>query len=193
MTPDGSVTTWIHALTEGNDDVAQHLWERYFQRMVELARNKLRASVTRAADEEDVALSAFHSFCSAAAEHRFPRLANRDDLWQVLVVLTARKALDQRKYATRKKRAEGNTRSLDEAALDTVIGTDPDPAFAVMVADEFRFLLDRLDDPQLQHIAIRKLEGCTNDEIAAEMGCTVRTVGRRLALIRGLWEGAREE
>jgi DNA-directed RNA polymerase specialized sigma24 family protein len=193
MTPDGSVTTWINALTAGNDDVAQQLWERYFGRMVELARNKLRASLSRAADEEDVALSAFHSFCQAAAERRFPRLANRDDLWQVLVVLTARKAVDLRKYATRKKRAEGATRPLDDAALDTVIGADPDPAFAALVADEFRFLLDKLDDPQLRHIALRKLEGCTNDEIAAELDCTVRTVGRRLALIRDLWEGAEEE
>jgi DNA-directed RNA polymerase specialized sigma24 family protein len=193
MSPDGSITTWIHALSDGNDDVAQHLWERYFQRMVELARNKLRASISRAADEEDVALSAFHSFCQAAAEQRFPRLANRDDLWQVLVVLTARKALDQRKYATRKKRAESSTRPLDEAALDTVIGADPDPAFAALVADEFRFLLDRLDDPQLRQIALRKLEGYTNDEIAAELDCTVRTIGRRLALIRDLWEGGGEE
>ncbi len=193
MSHDGSVTTWIHALSEGNDDVAQQIWERYFQRMVELARNKLRASVSRAADEEDVALSAFHSFCQAAAERRFPRLANRDDLWQVLVVLTARKALDQRKYATRKKRAEGSTRPLDDAALDAVVGAQPDPAFAALVADEFRFLLEKLDDPQLRHIALRKLEGYTNDEIAAEMDCTVRTVGRRLALIRDLWEGAGEE
>src|SRR5262245_49034557 len=138
MSSEGSITTWIHALSAGNDDVAQQLWERYFQRMVELARNKLRASVSRVVDEEDVALSAFHSFCRAASERRFPRLANRDDLWQVLVVLTARKALDQRKYATRKKRAEASTRPLDEAALDTVIGTDPDPAFAALVADEFR-------------------------------------------------------
>jgi DNA-directed RNA polymerase specialized sigma24 family protein len=188
MSPDGSVTTWIHALSTGNDDVAQNLWERYFQRMVELARNKLRASVSRAADEEDVALSAFHSFCRAASEQRFPRLANRDDLWQVLVVLTARKAIDQRKYATRKKRSDGATRPLDDAALDTVIGTDPDPAFAALVADEFRHLLDRLDDPELRQVAIRKLEGYTNEEIAAELSCTVRTIGRRLALIRDLWE-----
>src|SRR4051794_40854797 len=55
MSADGSVTTWIHALTKGDDDVAQHLWERYFQRMVDLARNKLRAASSRASDEEDVA------------------------------------------------------------------------------------------------------------------------------------------
>jgi DNA-directed RNA polymerase specialized sigma24 family protein len=189
MLPDGSVTTWIHALTAGDADVAQRLWERYFGRMVELARNKLRASVKRAADEEDVALSAFHSFCVAAGEHRFPRLANRDDLWQVLVMLTARKALDQRKYDNRKKRADTATKPLDDIALETMIGADPDPAFAALVADEFKSLLERLDDPQLKHIVIRKLEGHTNEEIADELACTVRTVGRRLALIRDLWEG----
>jgi DNA-directed RNA polymerase specialized sigma24 family protein len=192
MSVDGSVTTWIHALTAGDRDGAQYLWERYFQRMVELARNKLRTSTSRAADEEDVALSAFHSFCRAAAEHRFPRLANRDDLWQVLVVLTARKALDLRKYDGRKKRADAVTRALDDRALDTVIGNDPDPAFAALVADEFRALLDRLDDGQLRHIAVRKMEGYTNEDLAAELGCTVRTVGRRLALIRDLWEAEGE-
>lgn len=189
MSADGSVTTWIRAISSGDDDVAQNLWERYFQRMVELARNKLRAASSRAADEEDVALSAFHSFCQAAAEHRFPRLANRDDLWQVLVMLTARKALDQRKYDLRKKRSDAATKALDDAALESIIGTDPDPAFAAMVADEFRHLLDKLDDAELRQIALRKLEGSTNDEIAADLNCTVRTVGRRLALIRDLWEG----
>jgi len=189
MSHDGSVTTWIHALSSGQGEVAQNLWERYFQRMVELARNKMRASPKRAADEEDVALSAFHSFCQAAGEKRFPRLANRDDLWQVLVVLTARKALDQRKYDTRSKRADSATKPLDDAAIDGIVGADPDPAFAAMVADEFRTLLDKLDDEQLRHIAIRKLEGYSNEDLAEELKCTVRTVGRRLALIRGVWEG----
>jgi DNA-directed RNA polymerase specialized sigma24 family protein len=192
MSSDGSVTTWIHALTAGDGEVAQNLWERYFCRMVDLARNKLRASVRAAADEEDVALSAFHSFCRAAAEKRFPRLANRDDLWQLLVVLTARKAIDQRKYDSRRKRAASATRHLDDAALETVIGTAPDPAFAALVADEFRALMDRLDDPQLREIALRKLEGYTNEEIADLLQCTVRTVGRRLALIRDLWHDANE-
>src|SRR3954452_17637934 len=159
MTADGSVTTWIHALSAGNDDVAQHLWERYFARMVELARNKLRASVSRAADEEDVALSAFHSFFRAASEQRFPRLANRDDLWQVLVMLTARKAIDQRKYETRQKRSGAATRALDDVVLDRIIGADPDPAFAALVGDEFRHLLEKLGDAQLRLVAIRKLEG----------------------------------
>ncbi len=192
MPADHSVTTWIGLLRDGDTDAARLLWQRYFGRLVEFARGKLHGTSRRAADEEDVALSAFHSFFRAASEQRFPRLANRDDLWQVLVVLTARKAIDQRKYETRKKRADSSTRPLDDAAIESIVGTDPDPAFAAMVADEFRALLEKLPDEQLRQIAVRKLEGFTNDEIAADLGCTVRTVGRRLALIRDLWEGAVE-
>jgi hypothetical protein len=55
------------------------------------ARHKLRGVPRRAADEEDVALSAFDNFCRAAEHGRFPDLADRDDLWQLLLVLTDRK------------------------------------------------------------------------------------------------------
>jgi hypothetical protein len=59
MPPEASVTQWIDRLEAGDPDAAQKLWERYFLRLVGLARKKLRAVPRRAADEEDVALSAF--------------------------------------------------------------------------------------------------------------------------------------
>jgi hypothetical protein len=81
MAPGGSVTYWLHQLQAGDPQGAQHLWERYFIRLVGLARNKLQESPRRAADEEDVALSAFTSFCRGAEGGRFPRLQDRDNLW----------------------------------------------------------------------------------------------------------------
>ena len=90
-----SVTTWIGCLRDGKPDAAQELWERYFSRLVDLARQKLRGTSCCAADEEDVAISAFHSFFQNA--DNFPRLDNRDDLWQILVMLTARKAFQERR------------------------------------------------------------------------------------------------
>src|SRR4051794_39017001 len=94
---EGSVTRWIGDLRSGGDAAAQRLWERYFDRLVHLARNKLRALPRRGAaeDEEDAALSAFDSFCRGVARGQFPRLTDRDDLWRLLVVLTVRKAFDQ--------------------------------------------------------------------------------------------------
>ena len=72
MYPEASVTHWINQLKAGDPDAAQKLWERYFRRLVSLARKKRRA-----ADEEDVALSAFDSFCRGAEQDRCHRGAAR--------------------------------------------------------------------------------------------------------------------
>src|SRR5688572_2016982 len=87
----------------GDADVAQRLWQRYFQRLVDLARKKLQGNRPRSADEEDIALSAFHRFCRAAEQRRFPDLSDRKDLWNILVVLTARKAWALIKHEGRPK------------------------------------------------------------------------------------------
>src|SRR5947209_17654517 len=94
MSPSGSVTTWLGQLRVGNRAVAQQLWQRYYTRLVHLARRKLQGLRHAGADEEDVALSAFDSFYRGAEQGRFPRLDDRHNLWELLVVITARKAID---------------------------------------------------------------------------------------------------
>jgi RNA polymerase sigma factor (sigma-70 family) len=187
VSTDHSVTTWLSLLRAGDGDAAQQLWERYFGRLVEVARGKLRGASRRAADEEDVALSAFHSFCAAA--DRFPRLSNRQDLWQVLVMLTARKAFQERRRQQARKRG-GRPADTGPAAidLDAIIGTEPSPDFAVLVAEQFQALLRALPDDELRLVARLRLEEQTNTEIAARLQCSERTVERKLALIRGFWE-----
>ena len=103
----GSVTCWIGHLKEGDHGAAHHLWERYFHRLVALARAKLGQAPRLAADEEDAALSAFHILCDGAARGRFDRLGDRDDLWRLLVVITSNKATDLRKWQGRAKRGGG--------------------------------------------------------------------------------------
>src|SRR3954463_14759188 len=93
MSDDGSITRCIEALKRGDRDAAELLWARYFRRLAGLARAGPRPVPRRAADEEDVALSAFDSVCRRAAEGRFPRLEDRDDLWRLLAKVTFRKAL----------------------------------------------------------------------------------------------------
>jgi hypothetical protein len=75
---EGSVICWISQLKAGERQAAQALWERYFRQLVVRARQKLRGLPRRAADEEDVALSAFDKFCRAAEQGRFPDLADRE-------------------------------------------------------------------------------------------------------------------
>jgi RNA polymerase sigma factor (sigma-70 family) len=184
------VTTWIGLLRAGDGEAAQQLWQRYFSRLVEFARGKLHGASRRAADEEDVALSAFHSFCVAA--ERFPRLNNRQDLWQVLVMLTARKAFQERRRQWALKRG-GEAAAAEGADLDEIIGAEPTPDFAVLVAEQFQALLAALPDEDLRLIARLRLEEHTNAEIAARLGCSERTVERKLALVRGFWEATSAE
>jgi DNA-directed RNA polymerase specialized sigma24 family protein len=64
---------------------------------------------------------------------------------------------------------------------------EPSPAYAALLAEESRRLLERLDNEQLRAIALYKLEGHTNDEIAGKLGCERVTVQRKLRLIRQIW------
>jgi hypothetical protein len=89
---DDSVTALIERLHSGDRAAAQHLWERYFPRLVGLARQRLKGVARRVSDEEDVALAAFDSFCRRAEKGDAPRLDDRDSLWGLLATITARKA-----------------------------------------------------------------------------------------------------
>ncbi len=184
----GSVTCWISQLQAGDQAAADPLWERYFERMVALARMRLLRAPRLAADEEDVALSAFHSFCRAAEQGRFPNLDDRDDLWRLLVVLTTRKAAHLIRDGSRLKRGGGGRGGEEEVDLDLVAGEEPDPEFVAEVAEESRRLLSRLDETQ-RSIVMWKMEGYTNEEIAGKLACVPRTVERKLRLILEIWEG----
>ena len=198
---DGSVTFWIEGLKAGDAAAVEQLWHRYFETLVRLARAALRGSPRRVEDEEDAALSAFDSFCAAAAEGRFPRLEDRDGLWRILVTITRRKALDQVERQGRQKRGGGDavpgTAQHDDDHLDRITGAEPTPEFAALVADECRRLLVSLADERQRQIAVLRMEGYTNQEIAQRLGCGLRSVVRKLDLIRKTWiavtEGAEIE
>jgi DNA-directed RNA polymerase specialized sigma24 family protein len=198
MPSEESVSQWVGQLQDGDQAAAQKLWERYYRRLVGLARKKLQGLPRRAADEEDVALSAFNSFCQGAEKSRFPQLFDRDNLWRLLLTITARKAYQLRLHEGRQKR--GGNALLDEAALagpagsdssaqglEQVIDREPTPAFAAQMAEQCQRLLECLPAEELRSVAQWKMEGYTNDEIAARLGCVVRSVERKLRLIRSFW------
>ena len=203
----GSITGWLGNLKEGDQAAAQPLWEHYFSKLVTVARTKLRRmrKTTADQDEEDAALSAFNSFCAGAARGKFPQLADRDDIWRLLVVITARKAMAQANREGRQKRGGG--RVVEEAVLfghglggadgslaglERIAAQGPSPEFAAMMAEECGRLLDALDDDSLRQVALSRMEGYNNDEIAEQLGCARRTVARRLDLIRKTWLATEE-
>jgi DNA-directed RNA polymerase specialized sigma24 family protein len=187
----GSVTHWLAELRAGDRSAAEKLWERYFSALVRHARVILRSVPRRMADEEDVAISAFDSFYRAAEAGNFPRLTDRDDLWRLLLVVTERQAADEARRQSASKRGGGRVRGESTLApsqhLSEIAGADPTPEFAVIVAEEMQRLLGVLGDERLRQIALFKLEGYTNREIAERVGASLATIERKLQMIRRLW------
>lgn len=190
-----SVSLWIEQLKQGHSDGARALHRDVYEQLVRLARRRLGAKELRWADEEDVALSAFDSFCAGAAQGKFPKLENRDDLWKILVNITSRKAGDYLKHNRRRKRGDGLVRgdSVFISPDGSVGGFEnaPDsaqpPDLQVVVVEECRRLLESLEDESLQQIAVWKMEGYKDVEIAEKLGCVPRTIARKLERIREKW------
>jgi len=197
VTEDHSITCRIEQLKAGDQEAAAFLWQRYIGRLARIARHKLRAAPRRVADEEDVVLQAFDSLFRRAGAGQFPDLNDRHDLWQLLVKIAERKASNQRRDAARKKRGGGRVRghsvfapagdATEGPAVSCFADDDLTPERAAEVAEAAEMLLGLLEE-DLRQIAVWKMEGYTNAEIAEKLGRSVATVERRLKLIRAEWE-----
>lgn len=194
---DDPVTQWIEGLKAGDDAAVTDLWNRYFDRLVQLARQRLGTTPRRVADEEDVAVSVFRCLCAGAEHGRLAEISDRGDLWRVLVTMTLRKTIDQQRRLAGKKRGSGKVRgesvflrrSGEEASpgLQQFGGDIPTPQMMVIIEEEGQRLLESLEDEKLKQIALWKLEGFTNDEIAGKLCLTTRSIERKLQRIREKW------
>ena len=192
------VTVWIESLKAGNDNAAQDIWERYCDKLMRLAKRRLDSSKKREADEEDVVVDAFDSFCRATKERRWPKLTDRHDLWKILITITIRKANAQLKRERAQKRGEGAVRGesvflgqgdeVGETGLANVLGSEPSPELAASVTETYKTLMESLQEDSLKSIAQHKCEGYSNEEIANQLNYTTRTIRRKLEQIRDIWE-----
>ncbi len=192
-----SVTQLIQQLEGGDSVAAKEIWDRFIHRLIGLARKRLQNVPRRAVDEEDVAASAFNAFFRGVAEQRFAQLNDRDDLWQVLAMLAERKAIGVLRRELADKRGGGLNRgesvfermileSSDAHGIQTV--ADPSPAGVDGFTSGVREMLEAISDQMAQRIALFKLQGLTNKEIAGEVGISLRAVERKLGLIRQKWD-----
>jgi DNA-directed RNA polymerase specialized sigma24 family protein len=193
-----TVTHWLAQLQAGDRGAAQKIWQRYYARLVGLARARLRTLPRRAADEEDVALSAFDSFCRGVEQGRFPDLHDRNNLWAVLATLTHHSAESLRQHEHRQKRGGGKVRGDSALAAPAesdgaegfarFAGREPTPDDVAAVTDLTEHLLGLLSNPLHRRVAVMNLEGYSDAEIAAAVGYAECTVERWLRLIRSRWE-----
>jgi DNA-directed RNA polymerase specialized sigma24 family protein len=199
MEPTSSVSGLIPLLRAEDksvrDRAASLIWQRYFRELLDLARRNLGTRVRRRVDEEDVVLSMFDSFCARQARGEFD-LAGCDELWGLLVTITLRKASNARRNHHRERRdvtreeppaRHGDDSSCPGWAIEQMGASTPSPAEAAVLNEALERRLELLRDAELRDIAIWRLEGYTNREIADRIKRTERSVERRVERIRQKW------
>jgi DNA-directed RNA polymerase specialized sigma24 family protein len=192
-----SVTEWIALLKEGDQSVAMPLWQRYFERLIRLASRKLAGFHPRVSDENDAVNEVFFALLQGIQQSRFPDLQDRQDLWQILIMLTERQAIRIRRQELSDKRGAhvlhgesvfDSPGSSAPNGIGQVLGAEPTPAFAALCAEGLAMRLASLQhDPDLIQIARDKLSGYSNAEIASRLGSSLRSVERNLSRIRQIW------
>lgn len=179
------ITEWITQARAGDPVSERALWDHYFERVIRLARGRMLAMQCAVYDEEDAALSAIHSVFQGMRADRFPELNDRHNLWQMLVIITHRKVRAQWR---RERASKRDPQREIEVGMDEILSTEPTADFVAEMMDDTQRLLGLLDDDMLRKIALLRMDGFTYDEIAAQLGCAVRTIYRKVERIRLIWD-----
>jgi DNA-directed RNA polymerase specialized sigma24 family protein len=188
--PAPSISHWIAEAKNGNREAAAHLLEHYFASLVHQARKHLQDAARRAADEDDVALSAFDSVYRGIETERYPGLNDHGSLWGMLLFKTRTKALNWNKHEAL-RHPPLSDEDVVRLFCDGEAAREPSPADAAVFAEEVQRLLASLPDDAerpLRSVARLLLEGQTSVETAQHLGSLVADVERWRGLVLARWK-----
>lgn len=183
---DESIRRLFAEFRGGDPDAARQLHERLYPRLLGIARSILAKSSRRNTEPEDAVQSALGSFWRKLDAGQWPDDLDGDDLWGLLITMTARKARHHLRHERASKR--GGTKSpqsLSEIADEHLAQGDRsanEPATA-----EIEAAANRLPD-ELRTVAVLKLMEFSHREMAEVLECNERTVQRRISDIREAWQ-----
>ncbi|MEM7783984.1 MAG: ECF-type sigma factor [Planctomycetota bacterium] len=183
----GSVTVWINDLkNQKSEEALEWLWIRFASRLSAVASKRLKNSKCRINDGESVASEAFAEFFSKSPED-FEKLVNREDLWQILTMIAERRAIDAIRHENTKKLGGDHT-IQDDAPLNFVPGKTSSPDMELILVEAVNERLSMLKKPIQRQLAVMRMEGHSNVEIAKRMGIKPSSVDSELKSIRRIWD-----
>lgn len=172
-----------------DEQSAEDIWNQYFERLLRFATHQMRGMPKAASDEEDITLSVLKSVCLSIRDGRLQELNADNGLWKLLVVICKRKIANQYAYQRREKRDIARSQSIDRdlRLLKELQSREIQPEILLEFDERLEELFSRLGKDVLKKIALAKIQGFTNQEIAGEMECSLSTVERKLRVIRAIW------
>ena len=197
MPDDYSFDELMARLRVGDNDAAAQVFNRFANRLIELARRRLNPQIRQKLDPEDVLQSVFRSFFAHQAAGQVTGLESWDNLWAWLVVITMRKCGRRIEYfhsASRDVQREIPTPpSDDKSSADSGTSSDePTPSEAAILTETVEQLMNGLEGRHREILAL-SLQGYAVPEISTQVGCTERTAYRVLKRVKEMLEEMRVE
>ncbi len=190
----------IEQLIDGlrtSDSLAEiHFWQRYGPSLERFARPRVKGAMLARFGPEDIAQSACRTFLRRARLGQYD-VPDAGSLWRLLCAIALSKVREQARFHHRRRRSVDDETQLDHrGASDTAVSPgsqvtdlEPAPDEAVAFADQFEKLLSELA-PEDREIVAMKLQDRGNQEIAASLRRSERTVRRTLERLRSKFEAA---
>jgi RNA polymerase sigma factor (sigma-70 family) len=178
---------FIQGLRSGDHAILLEFCQSYGPQLNRLADKYLGAKVRRRVGSEDVVQSACRTFFRRAQGGEF-QLADSEDLWRLLCAITVTKVREHARYHNRLKRGLERETALPADAGNSGAHVNPrdprlTPAEAAEFSDFFESIRSGLDEEERQIVDL-KLQDCTNDEVAEQLGLSERTVRRAVKRVQ---------
>ncbi|MFM2012018.1 MAG: hypothetical protein RLZZ396_802 [Planctomycetota bacterium] len=196
--PQGSITGDLHQAQRGDREAFTRLWNRYFRDLAVQVQKRFQSVAFKQIDPEEVAHSTFIALHKGFNDQRFHSLTGRNQLWSLLTIIAVRKATNRARREERLRRI-GDLRYAGEFCQVEAerfsmqhLPVIDDSIKGILLDDHLEFVLRTLEneDPKqrLREIAVRKLQGVSNAQLAKEFGCSRKSIALRLNLIFEIWK-----
>ena len=156
-----------------SEGAATEFYARYMQKLMSLVERNLASRFGARIDPEDILQTVFRTWFRQAKEGRIDP-GSQDEIWKLLSVIALNKVRNKVKFHDAQRRSVGRTQGNQN-----ILGAVPEPS-----ADDATEFLDMVETAGQQmsdnaRLTLQMiLEGKSNQEIAAELGRTTKSVGR---------------
>jgi len=186
-----SVTMWVEHLRAGDPRAAGLLHDRYRAALLRSMRDRFPAAITATGDEDDLVQSVFCELWKSASAGKLNVVEDRQSFWWLLWTIARNKAVSRIRTTHAQKRGGQVVQfSQVENSQHDVEATVDLRSLPADIVEEFVDQQERLFqllEGAEREVASYKLEGYDHPAIASKLGVTVRTVERKVAIIRGKW------
>jgi RNA polymerase sigma factor (sigma-70 family) len=172
------------------------IWERYIAYLLRFVSSQCKKNPRlRGAGADDLTAETFESFWKAATSGKLSGIVDREGLLKMLCKIAKRKVAHHARDESRLKRGSGRVllhadadpgdSSASGDFFEQFESDDPLPEDLAIATETLASAYAALPDPKLREVLELWLQQeYTQPEIAKALGCSVTTVGRRVAEIR---------